>query len=1362
MGFRHLLGARGNCCHSAENGAIVAYSGPRLSSTAFRTALNCSPTLPNFPNCSNLTGLHSDAKFRSSATHQLGDISLKRARKNRSPIGISRRKFLQYCQGVPLAFLPSPLSSLSSLPFLCPQAPALPTELHVHPQYRVPLPNQALLRQIPAGFDQFPTEKYQDLVAAVFSEWSSQLLQSPQNTAALEKVMPAQFSSSSPKASQWNLSRDGPKLTVWRGEFVPEPVLGRDDFLAALRSLFASYPRIITAEFQVISIRSSPHPLPVSAQSLLLEIIVRFEFVALGTDFHREQRVGHWQMSWELLAASELRLQNWNALDESRSRALTPIFVDVANQAFGGIPSYTSQLVHGTDHWRTVLDGACGIDIYGHNGVSAGDMNGDGFDDLYICQPAGLPNRLFRNRGDGTFEDLTEDSGLGVLENTACALFADVDNDGRQDLIVVRANGPLLFLNVGSGKFRPKPDAFQFANPPQGTFTGAAIADYDRDGWLDIYFCLYSYYQGAGQYRYPMPYFDAENGPPNFMMRNNRNGTFEDVTKQTGLHRNNTRFSFCCAWGDFNGNLWPDLVVVNDFGRKNLYRNNGDGTFTDIAKPAGVEDVGAGMSVCSLDFDNDGREDLYIADMWTAPGIRISEQPAFQNQTTEQVRSLYRKHALGNSLFRNTGSEHFEDLATRSGTAMGRWSWCSDSWDFDQDGFPDLYIANGMISGPRREDLNSFFWRQVVANSPQGPKPNHEYEQGWNAINDLIRSDWTWSGCERNAFFLNNRDGTFSDVSGIVGLDAIEDSRTFALADFDHDGRLEVLLKNRSSPQLRLFKNVMPDLGPVMSFRLSGKKSNPDAIGASVTIETTSGRQTRHLQAGSGFLAQHSKELFFALGAASGSVRASIHWPSGVQQNLPDLPPHHRIWVEEGSPPSRIEPFASSSPWSARSSPVPSAAESLPVTVETWLLAPVHAPEFSLPERHGQPESLSVRRGKPVLLYFWSASSASSRVDLEQFEKLHSRWATEGLQLLTINLDATQDAEMYKQLESFPHFSFPVLIATQDLISVYNLLYRYLFDRHRDLSLPTSFLLDKEGAIVKIYQGAIPSEHFGDDFKNIPRTDSERLGRALPFSGLNATYDFGRNYLSLGSVFFERGYPDQAEAFFRLALQEDPTSAEAIYGIGSVYLQQRKNQEARESFERSMQLHASYPGTMPNAWNNLGILSAREGNTTTAIEYFQRALEIDATHPIALLNLGNAYRQQKDWGEAKLALQKVLDLNPDDPEANYSLGMVYAQQDDPARAYDFLKKALALRPTYPEALNNLGVLCLRTHRPQEAIASFEESIRVAPAYDQSYLNLGRVYVLQGDKEKARAVLLELLKQHPEHPQGKQELLQLGP
>src|SRR5262249_17338419 len=149
-----------------------------------------------------------------------------------------------------------------------------------------------------------------------------------------------------------------------------------------------------------------------------------------------------------------------------------------------------------------------------------------------------------------------------------------------------------------------------------------------------------------------------------------------------------------------------------------------------------------------------------------------------------------------------------------------------------------------------------------VAKSPDSARPSQDYEQGWNAVNELIRSDYTWSGYERNIFYANNRDGTFSDVSGAVGLDFMEDGRAFALADFDHDGRQEIFLKNRNSPQLRVLKNVLPELPPSVAFVLRGTKSSRDAIGAVVTLETEGGQQTRSLEAGSGFLSQHSKEVF--------------------------------------------------------------------------------------------------------------------------------------------------------------------------------------------------------------------------------------------------------------------------------------------------------------------------------------------------------------------------------------------------------------------------------------------------------------------------------------------------------------------
>jgi tetratricopeptide (TPR) repeat protein/peroxiredoxin len=1262
---------------------------------------------------------------------------------------LHRRKFLARCgQAAWAAFSLSQFDYLAAAP---PASVQAVPDFHFHPHYREKLPLDSILLKVNPALDKFVSEKYHDKIAAILATWSSSLRQSPVASEALRNSLASNFSGASLKAVQGTVVRDGSSLKVWRNSFEKEPV-SREAFIESWQSAWKPFTRIHTADFQITRIEELQNSIPGSLRTLVF-----YELVGSGADFHREQRAGNWEIEWITTAGGNFLAKRWNALAETVSRSAAPIFSDITEAAISGNPSYASQLLKGADDWRAVLDGACGIDIYGHNGVSLADIDNDGLDDLYVCQPAGLPNRLYRNRGDGTFEDITDRSGLGILENTACALFADFNNDGWQDVVVVRADGPSLFLNEGDGKFRKQPNAFTFSNPPQGTFTGAAVADYDRDGWLDIYFCLYTFYQGAEQYKYPLPYHDANNGPPNFLMQNRRNGTFRDVTADSDLDRNNTRYSFCCGWNDYNQDGWPDLYVVNDFGRKNLYRNNGDGTFTDVAGEVGVEDVGAGMGVCWSDNDNDGAEDLYVADMWTAAGQRLSAQEIFQQGAPEEVRNLYRKHAMGNSLFQNQTDGRFHDESEPAGVRMARWAWACDSWDFDHDGYADFYIANGMVSGPSRQDLNSFFWRQVVANSPLQPRPSHDYEQGWNALNELIRSDGTWSGYERNVFYANNRDGTFSEVSGAVGMDFLEDGRAFALADFDQDGCLEIFLKNRNGPQLRIIKNVMQDRGSAVAFRLKGEKSNRDAIGAAVTVTSELGQQIRMLQAGSGFLSQHSKELFFGLGDVKGPVRAIIRWPSGSLQEINDIPINHRVLVKENVSPPQIEPFKRNFKMQetlARSGSL--RVESLPATVETWLLSPLRAPDFALVDQNGQTRSLKALQGKPVFLILWSSRALAGEELLRRVSHVHSTWIERGLQVVAMNLDDATE----KKEPSWTDFPFPV-VASDELAGIYNILFRYLFDVHRDLPLPTSFLIDEKGEIVKVYQGAFNPQVIPEDAQHIPKTQAERLAKGLPFAGIADNPDFRRNYLSYGSVYFQRGYYHEAAISFQSALQENPLSAEALYGIGSVYLNKGSTTEAQQAFQRVVQLHASYPETVPNAWNNLGLLSARKGDTDEARKYFGEALRINPDHLIALVNLGNLYRQQKDWEQARKILERAVTVSPEDAEANYSLGMVFAQSGDNDNAQEHLQKALQSRPEYPEALNNLGILFLKTGRRDQAVASFGQCTRIVPAFDQCYLNLARVSALEGNSEKARALLEEFLKQHPDHEQAKRALADLS-
>src|SRR5579863_8488228 len=725
---------------------------------------------------------------------------------------ISRRQFLKDTRLTWPLFLPAPLRC-GCAPFALTGAARLLGEeavadFRLSPDYPSRSPLEDMLRLVEAGADGYTTEVFAEELRGIFGKLGAKLRGDRLAGADFAALLNTGVESTSLRSPKETPIPTNAVIELRRRSYSGETRVGADDFVAELLAYFSTLGKIETAEFDIVGLKqlAGVSPMEVDAE-------VRYALVGSRTDRRREERIGTWRMRWRQNAARDWTATRWFFAGETVASAI-PLFTDITSQTLGQTESYREQLSHGLGHWRTVLDAASGIDVYGNNGLALGDFDGDGHDDLYICQPSGLPNRLYRNRGDGTFEDVTGKAGVGVLDATASAIFADFENRGRQDLLVVTASGPLLFQNRGGGNFALKPDAFTFATPPAGTFTHAAVADYDRDGRLDIYFCLYSYYLGLDQYHYPAPYFDARNGPPNFLLHNEGDGTFQDRTDAAGLNVDNDRYSFACAWGDFNSDGAPDLYVANDFGRNNLYRNDGDGKFTVVSAEAGVEDVGAGMSASWFDFDNDGKQDVYVSNMWSSAGIRVSEQKRFHEKEPEAVRALYRQHARGNSLYRNLGNGKFQNVSQAAGVDVGRWAWSSDAWDFDHDGYPDLYVANGYISGPSTfgrdaGEVSSFFWRQVVANSPQSPTPAVNYELGWNAINELIRSDASWNGYERNVLCVNNHDGTFCDVSGISGLDVPDDSRSFALADLDHDGRLEVILKNRNGPQLRILRNAL-------------------------------------------------------------------------------------------------------------------------------------------------------------------------------------------------------------------------------------------------------------------------------------------------------------------------------------------------------------------------------------------------------------------------------------------------------------------------------------------------------------------------------------------------------------------------
>lgn len=1263
---------------------------------------------------------------------------------------LSRRSVLKSMAFAPLLLRPASLAGLRRLR-LAGEMPDWATDLamgevRLQPHYPQESPLAAVMRFVQPGLDGYITEKYAAEIEDKLRQWSGALCSSSDARATLAGLIDPAVDGSDFAVQHQKTLRSAFGVTVLKRRFAEATARGRDAFLSHVAAWLRDAQRIETAEFEIYGIEQiADSPVAVMTQ-------IRYDVVALRGDGRREERVGSWDIVWRS-GAQGWTAQRWLASDETVSLMEQPAFVDVTAHALGNTESWKAQMLFGADYWRTMLDGAIGLDVYCNNGIAAGDFDGDGFDDLYVCQPAGLPNRLYRNRGDGTFEDVTAKADVGVLDSTACALFVDFENRGLQDLLVVCGTGPLLYVNRGDGTFSLKRDAFRFARAAEGTFTHAAAADYDGDGRLDLYLCTYQYYLGLDQYHYPVPYYDARNGPPNCLFHNEGGHFFVETTDKAGLGVQNNRYSFACAWGQARDNGKPDLFIANDFGSSQLYRNNGDGTFTDVSLAAHVEEVGAGMSCCWRDFNNDGHQDVYVPSMWEAAGQRVAGQKQFHAEAPEKIRALYRRHARGNALYCNRGDGTFENVAQSAGVEMGRWSWSSDFWDFDHDGFPDLYVANGYISGADRNDLASFFWRQVVAQSPDDAGTSTAYEGAWNAINELIRSDRTWHGYARNVMFANNGDGSFAEVSGPAGLDFPQDCRSFALADLDHDGRLEVMLKSRNAPQIRILRNAMRHVGDAISIRLHSTRGNRDAIGAAVTLECGSLRQTRLLQAGSGFLAQHAKELFFGLGATEGAARATIRWPSGDEQHFENLPRNHRIQIEEGSASFSAQPFAPPAHgWDTTADyAIP---EQLPSTSKTWLIEPMKAPSFSLPDLRGSVRTLDSFRGKPVLLTLWSVESPASTRELDNLQRHAAPLAASGVEILGMNVDRGDSAA--KAHDRVRTLTFPVVFATDEITGIYNLVYRHLFDRHRDLPMPSSFLIDGRGMIVKVYQGRLDATAVAADAARIPGTAEERMKRALPFAGTLVQGTFQRNAFTFGVAMVQHGYPEQAAESFRQVIATQPDDADAWYNLGTLSLRSNDPEQAKKYLETTVKLRPAYP----EAWNNLGMVAAQRGAMADAVADFERAIQLRPKYGVAMLNLGNVYRRQHDWDRAEQYLKQALALEPDDAEANFSVGMLYAQQQDEDRAEQYLRRAIELRPDYAEARNNLGVLFAREQKLAQAESEFAEAIRAAPNFDQSYLNLARLYAVQNDRPRAREVLAELLHLQPGNSAAKQALQML--
>jgi Flp pilus assembly protein TadD/thiol-disulfide isomerase/thioredoxin len=499
-----------------------------------------------------------------------------------------------------------------------------------------------------------------------------------------------------------------------------------------------------------------------------------------------------------------------------------------------------------------------------------------------------------------------------------------------------------------------------------------------------------------------------------------------------------------------------------------------------------------------------------------------------------------------------------------------------------------------------------------VSQSPQLPTGSRSYKEGWRAVNELIRSGGSWSGRERNVAYRSTGNQKFEDVSFVAGLDFDGDGRAFAVFDYDHDGRLDMALTFRTGPRLRLLQNRYDGPSTALQLELRGVKSNPDAVGAWVTLRTNARTLRRHVRSGSGFLSQSSRRLHFGLAPGEAVTSLQIQWPSGLVQSV-DRPPANGLYrIPEGGVPA---------PLSARATPLPVAPE--PVEENLWLAEPVPVP-LPVP-----------RKGPWTLLSFYGDWCPPCRAELAE-------WKGKPLPLTVVDVDKSP-------------------------MAAWNIFRRLLFDYREDLALPTSLLLDSQGRVTKLYRGVTPASVILADLKATSRP-------TLPFSGVWLSPPGGRNYTEMATAMAEAGLLQEAARYFALArpdpemranyaallleqgqpgaepilrdiLRTHPNQPDALANLSLLLLNAEKYPEAAALLLRLRSLQPSDAAAAE--W--LGLARLGEGNLPAALEPLESARALGRESADLLNHLAILYAELGRRQDALALFRYALERFPGHP-----------------------------------------------------------------------------------------------------------------
>jgi tetratricopeptide (TPR) repeat protein len=885
------------------------------------------------------------------------------------------------------------------------------------------------------------------------------------------------------------------------------------------------------------------------------------------------------------------------------------------------------------------------------------DYDGDGRLDILLINGRHWPGaeqeptptmRLYRNQGDGTFQDVTRQSGLAVPLYGMGMAAADYDNDGDVDLLVTGYRQTWLFRNDGHGSFTEV--SAQAGITQGGWSTAAAFVDIDRDGFLDLLVGHYVAWEPSQEASldctYGTPHKDYcavkyFTGLGLQLYRNRGDGQFVDITRPAGVTAPEARV-LGITIVDYNQDNWPDILVANDLTPSLFFANQGDGTFREIGVPSGlVIDEGgvafAGMGIDTAYINNDDQLCVAIGNFTGQPTTLHCQMPGGTGYYSEVFTEQSHQAGLARPTLRMVTFGLF-------------------FFDADLDGWQDLFVVNGHVSN-----------EEQLRNVPYAQPPQ---------------------------LFHNRGDGTFSEVVPPVssGLARSFIGRGAAYADYDHDGDLDVLLTTNQGPAY-LLRNDTPRTGAFLHVVTQGTRSNRDGIGAQLWLYTTTRRLRGMVRTGSSYLSQSATAVTFGMPAGEGIDRLEILWPSGTHDVFRDLPVNSTFIAREGT-------AAAAAPAAQK--------PALPVASET-----------------------NLQRKRVAMALYQAGRFEAARGTFEQV-----------LQAQPADYIAQQYLiELYWRL-GVPEKARALLATMRQTFPEANFLMQFAFHLEEAQLLALADLVYDAAAQLDPQAPEAPYR-LG---RNALRTGQHEAAVAHFRAALQRQAGLVEAQQGLGLAYVEQGKDEEAEQAFREVLHVAPQHAEAYTHLGALYTRQKRLDEAIAAYRQVVRLQPD----RPQGYHNLGVALAAQGLADEAVEQFQAAIRHDARYLPAYNDLGTLFAERGQFEQAIAAFGRALEIDADAVPTRYNLALAYGMRGDRAAMQRHLLETLRRDPRHRDAHLNLGISYLQGGQIDLAVAQLRRLTEHAPQDAEAYYMLAIAYAQSGQPENMLLALQHVVRLNPKH------------